>query len=228
MRSEIIKFLPSPENYIFGFADLAGLPIDPGYRFGIVLGRRLDYKIIGAIINGPTLEYFNHYNEVNKELSEVVHSVNKWLISKGYECKVVEPSIGEETETDEVYKKTLRAPVSHKMIATRTGLGWIGKTDLLISKKFGPRLRFASLLTNYPLEITNSPIVKSQCGICDLCVINCPAQAATGLLWDVNTDRDLFFDAFKCQDKCKELTKSLLNIKSTICGICVSVCPVGK
>jgi epoxyqueuosine reductase QueG len=44
------------------------------------------------------------------------------------------------------------------MAATRAGIGWIGKKDLLVSEKFGPRNRLASVLTNYPFENLGGPI----------------------------------------------------------------------
>ena len=220
--------LDNPDNYIVGFADMDGLIADSTYRYGVVIGVRLDDKIINPIADGPTMEYYNYYKATNRKLSELIHKIGDQIKGEGFECRIVEPSINEVESEDEDYKMTLRTPVSHKMIATRAGLGWIGKTDLFISKKFGPRLRLVSLLTDYPLSITRSPINKSRCGTCNDCVINCPAGAATGALWNINTDRDLFFNAHKCRNKCRELAKNRLNINSSICGICVSVCPVGK
>jgi len=229
MINTIIKnSIDKPDDYIVGFADINGLIAESSYGYGIVIGKRLDSAIIDGIINGPTIEYFNHYKSVNKELSTLIHKVGEQIIENGFGCKIVEPSVNETEVNDENYKLTLRTPVSHKMIGTRAGLGWIGKTDLFISNKFGPRLRLVSLLTDYPLEITDSPIDKSRCGKCDNCVVNCPANAATGQLWDIKTDRDLFFDAHKCRTKCRELTKNRLDLDSATCGICVSVCPIGK
>ena len=213
------------EDYIVGFADLEGLNLP--YTFGIVIGKRLDDKIIDSIKTGPTLQYFNYYNKINKDLSGLIHDIENQLIEMGYDCCVVEPSNAGQDATDEEYRKTLRTPVSHKMIATRAGLGWIGKTDLFISKEFGPRLRLVSLLTNYPLEITGEPTDSSKCGKCEICIVNCPANAATGQLWDIYTDRDVFFDAHKCRNTCRELVKKLLGLDSAACGICISVCPVG-
>ena len=161
-------------------------------------------------------------------LSRLIHKVGELIIENGFSCRIVEPSVSETEVNEENYKLTLRTPVSHKMIGTRAGLGWIGKTDLFISKKFGPRLRLVSLLTDYPLEITELPIDKSRCGKCDDCVVSCPANAATGMLWNVKTDRDLFFDAHKCRSKCRELTRNRLDLDSATCGICVSVCPIGR
>ena len=129
---------------------------------------------------------------------------------------------------DPNYAKTLRTPVSHKMIGTRSGLGWIGKTDLFVSKQFGPRLRLVSLLTNYPLVSKEKPVDRSLCGTCNECARNCPAQAATGQLWDIYTDRDVFFDAQKCRNKCRELAKAKLNVDISVCGVCVAICPIGK
>jgi epoxyqueuosine reductase QueG len=47
---------------------------------------------------------------------------------------------------------------SHKMVATRAGLGWIGKTDLFVSNKYGPRVRLASIRIDAPVSSINKPI----------------------------------------------------------------------
>jgi len=114
------------------------------------------------------------------------------------------------------------------MVATRAGLGWIGKTDLFISPVFGARLRLTSILISKDVLSALKPIDKSRCGNCSICVDKCPAQAATGQHWDINTDRDIFFDAFKCREKCGELAKIHLKVDRRICGICVAVCPIGR
>jgi epoxyqueuosine reductase QueG len=131
------------------------------------------------------------------------------------------------TEFDQ-YLPTLRYELSHKMVATRAGLGWIGKTDLFISKEFGARLRLASILIDAEVSPEPNPINKSRCSKCNICVERCPANAATGQLWDINTDRDIFFDAFKCREKCSEFGRTHLKIDRRICGICIAVCPIGR
>ncbi|MGD0857379.1 MAG: 4Fe-4S double cluster binding domain-containing protein [Dehalococcoidia bacterium] len=100
--------------------------------------------------------------------------------------------------------------------------------DLFVSRKFGPRLRLASLLVDYPLKPLASPIVKSRCGKCNICVEACPAGAASGMLWNTKVDRDEYYDAFKCSKKARELSRSFADPNHEICGICVSVCPIGK
>jgi len=68
----------------------------------------------------------------------------------------------EDNEIDGTYKKTLRYPFSHKLAATRSGIGWIGKTDLLITSRFGPRVRLASILTAVNISQIGVPINESQ------------------------------------------------------------------
>jgi len=140
---------------------------------------------------------------------------------------VIEPTLNDD-QLDHRYYTTLRTNFSHKMAATRAGLGWIGKTALFVSKKFGPRLRLATILTDHPLKCTFPPIDESQCGTCSVCVKKCPAQAATGKPWNIHVDRDEFFNPFKCREKCLELSWQKMEQRISICGICVSICPLGK
>jgi epoxyqueuosine reductase len=230
MIEEIIKrrLVPSTD-YIYGFASIKGLLPDEfnQYPYGISIGKHLNDHIIDGIENGPTMEYFNHYKDINKQLNDLAESICSDLKEKNIRCIGIVPTLAMSGDEFKPYREKLRYKVSHKMIATRAGLGWIGKTDLFISKVFGPRLRLVSILTDRPLKIKSKTIDKSRCGKCDICVQKCPAQAANGMLWDIRTDRDLFFNAHKCREKCGELAKSRLDLDSRICGICVSVCPLG-
>ena len=231
MIVEIIqKNLTANADFIYGFADLRGL-LDcefTDYSFGISIGRRLDDRIIDGLADGPTPEYFQHYKEVNKELDHIALHICHDLTQQNINCINIEASGRPQKSDLEHFWKTLRTKLSHKMVATRAGLGWIGKTDLFVSNAYGPRVRLVSLLIDKELPMLARPVERSKCGQCDLCVTGCPAQAASGALWDAQTDRDIFFDAFKCSRKCEELSKTRLNEDIRICGICVSVCPIGK
>lgn len=220
------EYLIPVEDFIYGFADLRGL-IDEkfgDFTYGISIGKRLDNTIVDEVVNGPTLEYYRHYREMNEDLSRIAHRVSNTLTKSAIPALNLSPSVTT-AELDTIYNETLRTEFSHKMVATRAGLGWIGKTALFISKKFGPRLRLVSILTSYPLPHTKKPITSSRCGNCDICVEACPAHAATGQLWNTAIDRDQFFDARKCRTQCK-LFGDTFSLDIRICGICVAVCPV--
>jgi epoxyqueuosine reductase len=226
---EIIRrnLLPS-ENYIFGYANLTGLLNKKfhGFNYGISIGRRLDSSIVNRISGGPTMEYYSHYRQINEELALISGRICADLNANDFETINMPPTVSTE-ELDTIYYKTLRTDLSHKMVATRAGLGWIGKTDLLITRQFGPRLRLTSILLKDRVVPEMKPINKSKCGTCRLCVDICPAQAASGISWNINTDREKFFDPWKCRNQCAEFGRTRLSMNARVCGMCVAACPIG-
>jgi epoxyqueuosine reductase QueG len=225
----IKKFTGNKSEFVTGYANLTGLLHEKyaGYISGIVIGRRLDHNIIDSITNGPNYKYYLLYNKVNKELAVLVKQISLALNTKGISSMPVLPTVSEK-EINNNFPDTMRFDFSHKLAATRAGLGWIGKTDLLISKKFGPRLRLATILVKQPLISSARPYNESKCGKCNICVDCCPANAANGILWNINVDRDEFYNASKCREQCRILSRNKINRDISLCGICISVCPVGK
>jgi epoxyqueuosine reductase len=223
------KHLLPAENYIYGFADLTGMLQNKftGFNYGISIGRKLDYKIVDKVINGPTPEYYSHYRQINEDLALLTKRISEDLNKNDIETLNIEPTVST-SELDSIYFKTLRTDLSHKMVATRAGLGWVGKSDLFISKEFGPRLRLVSILLKTPLKSKSKPIEISRCGNCNICVDVCPAKAANGKLWDITVGREEFFDPWKCRSQCAEFGKIRLGIDARICGICVAACPIGQ
>jgi epoxyqueuosine reductase len=227
---EIVRrhLLPS-DKHIYGFSDLRGLLHRKfeGYNFGISIGRQLDRGIVDKVINGPTLEYYSHYKQVNKDLAFLTGKISEELNKNNIETLKIDPTVST-SELDTVYSNSLRTDLSHKMVATRAGLGWIGKTDLFVSKAFGPRLRLVSILLKTPVNSKSDPVDFSHCGNCTVCVESCPAKAANGKSWDITVDREEFFDPWKCCDKCADYGRIQFGIDARICGICVAVCPLGR
>jgi len=230
MKKKIIDILKQElsAHYLFGFADLTGLLPEKFSSFarGISILRKLDPGILNNNKNGPTRAYFHHYEAINEELRLVIYKISSQLKDAGIKCLGRKPT-SNDSEIDAKYSKTLRTEISHKMIATRAGLGWIGKTDLFISRKWGPRLRLASILFEVPVQIDSDPVEKSECKSCTVCVDHCPAKAGNGKEWDIHTDRDAFFNAFKCRDMCRRLAKENLDLSMSLCGRCVAICPIG-
>ncbi len=101
--------------------------------------------------------------------------------------------------------------VSHKILAQQAGLGWIGKSGLLIHPKFGACMRYVSVLTDADFEPDKK--IEIGCGQCRKCIVVCPAQAIT----------DQGVVLARCLDKLKEFSR-IQGIGQYICGICVKVC----
>ena len=234
MQGKIVELMrqtvPDDGQHIWGLADLSGLLHErfKGYSYGISIGRKLDDAIIDSIITGTNMEYYRLYKETNVYLLGLVTGLAAKINALGVRSLTITPTSNQLYRSPE-YARTLRHYFSHKMVGTRAGLGWIGKSDLFVSVKFGPRLRLASILVDFPLKPLQPPIDSSRCGKCNVCVEACPAKAATGKLWNIKVDRDEFYDAYKCRDKAKELSLAATGQNDDeICGICIAVCPAGR
>lgn len=229
VNEKIAAILGDKDHYLYAVADVKGL-LGREYSefcYAISIARKLEDDIVDEIGNGPTPRYLQNYRNVNTELTWIVKTISAILAQSNIKNVPIKPTY-EDSELEAEYLVTLRTPFSHKMAATRAGLGWIGKTDLLITHEFGPRVRLASILLDSEIQKAGTPIDKSECGNCTVCVENCPAFAANGKSWDIGTDRDEFFDAFKCRKKCRELSRIHLNEDISLCGRCVALCPVGS
>ena len=119
--------------------------------------------------------------------------------------------------------ETLTAPFPHKTAATRAGLGWVGKSALLVTPDLGPALRLNTVLTDAPL-VAGDPITQSRCGDCRACVEACPAGAIKGEHWYTGRPRSELLDAHACNQTCRGRAAAR-GIELGRCGICMAVCP---
>ncbi len=216
LNEELTKFLKKNGADLVGFSDLSFLK-DSKLKYGICVAVALNRDIIRKIHDGPTEEYYNEYNRVNKLLDKIVIEGSNFLISKGYESYP-------QTTSYIKYGSDLLTDLPHKTVATRSGLGFIGKSALLVTKEYGPAVRLSTFLTNAPLSC-NEPIVESNCGTCSKCKDNCPACAIYGNNWSVNSKREDLIDPFSCQKKGIELCLKNFNEEIDICGKCIEICP---
>jgi epoxyqueuosine reductase QueG len=75
--------------------------------------------------------------------------------------------------------------VLHVPIAVTAGLGEFARNGSIITRRFGPRVRLATVTTNVPL-VPDQPIdigVQDLCAICKKCAANCPAQCIPHARW---------------------------------------------
>jgi len=216
---EIRKILLETGASLVGFADMTAIPPEDreGMAGALSIAVALNPAIVSRITKGPTKEYFREYQRTNALLSELSHRAAKLLAERGFASIALEPT------TEEFDEVQLRAGLSHKIAATRSGLGWIGKNALVITKPYGSAIRLTTVLTDAPIE-TGTPIDASKCGTCTACVEICPAKAPTGTNWHLGLYRDDFFDARACCRKATEFCERE-EIDSTICGICIEACP---
>ncbi len=115
-------------------------------------------------------------------------------------------------------------------LAVKAGLGEYGRLGLLITKRFGPRVRLGKIFTDLPLthDVPVSFGVKAFCEQCRACADGCPVKAIPSgpagppppgpsyirgvIKWTI--------DAEKCFGYWAQ--------QNTDCAICIRVCPYNR
>ena len=215
VTDEIKKYLYCCGADLIGIGDMSMVE-NCKFKIGIAIAVALPKNIIIDLQKAPTKEYYNLYYSLNKKLNDIVMAGEDFLKKKGFEA------YAQTTERVEITQNKF-SELPHKTVATRGGLGWIGKNCLLVTPQYGSAVRISSLLTNAPLKC-DEPINQSHCGTCNQCVINCPAQAIKGNLWKVGIQREEIVDTEKCYKKQVEIMSKNTGIETDLCGKCFAVC----
>ena len=205
---------------IVGFGELDELPdnVREGMPVGISVAARYPKEVIRGIAELPTQEYREWYDKLNMLLDAIVTSGAEIIREMGYRAVAQTREYVGNGESED------NTTLPHKTVATRAGIGWIGKSALLVTDQYGSAIRLSSILTDAPFY-TALPINKSRCGDCMVCAKACPAGAVSGKLWEVGLYRDEFFNPVKCRKTAKERAKLGFDGDITICGKCIEVCP---
>jgi len=213
---------------LVGFAHLgdAAPPALSEWPRAISIAVALDPRATEGVRDGPTSQYYTEYNRVNCALNEIAGRTAELVFSLGYRAEPFPATVPETQQADE-WTRTLSVAFQHKTAATRAGLGWVGKNALLITPRFGPRLRLATVLTNMPLP-AGHPVTAGRCGKCVACARLCPAQAIKGVEWEAGLHREELVDAWCCWETARRLLRERVGANNAVCGICVAVCPVGR
>jgi len=215
--------LLSAGAYMVGIGDLSELPPDvrQGLPIGVSVVVKYPKKVISGISELPTQEYFDWYNRLNDELDGLVATGAELLAGRGYKAvPMTRAFVGD-------WQKTLKTTLPHKTVATRAGLGWIGKNALLVTEAYGSMIRLSSILTDAPLE-PGLPVDASGCGDCTACVDACPVAAIYGRHWEAGLPREELLDFVRCRDEARERSMRGFGGEATICGRCIEACPYAR
>jgi len=120
-----------------------------------------------------------------EEMDRIAFGISRYLDDLGYQVIPYSPYLPVDMGGE---SKGLIGDISHRHTAFEAGLGTIGKSRLLLTERFGPRIRFLSIITDAPLK-SGKPLKKNLCNDCDLCIQACPVGAI---------DDDGNVDVIKC------------------------------
>lgn len=224
LLADLQSYLRTLPIDMYGYADIAHVLGAEWARWprAISIALALSKDAMSGVAEGPTLAYYRAYETLNARLNETCEAIAGWLRGAGYGARAFPATVS--ANDLGALQGTLSVPVQHKTVATRAGLGWIGKNALLISRRFGPRVRLASIFTDMPLPAAD-PVMLSACGACQRCVDACPASAIRGTSWHVGTSREELVDAWACQKVAQQLLQQRVGAHNAVCGICIAVCP---
>ena len=218
LSTQKIKKLATEEKAnIVGVADLTllkGIFASPenllnSYKYGVSIGVNLEQY--GGYDNSTEDNAFAQLEKTAKRLSEYIRS-------KGFKSKIV-PCDKRIERNGPLHWK---GEISHKAIAKAAGLGWIGKSTLLVTPNFGSRICLITILTNMPL-IADQP-ARNRCGDCKKCVESCPLNALVGAKFSDHPDKlEEAIDVLKCGSYISKTWR-----KGELCYSCLLACPYGK
>jgi len=187
--------------------------IFPGTKTVLVIGLPVELPVVET---APSIHYHEHYKTVNFVLDTMAYEISNFINSMGYPSVSI-PRDGYGS-IDVLLEKPL-AFFSHKHAAYLAGLGTFGENNVLLTRKYGPRVRFTSIFIS--AEVEGDPIEgEDLCIHCEDCVNHCPVNA----IKSVDHDYIRIIDKLKCATR----SKKLRNEFRSPCGICIKVCPVGE
>jgi epoxyqueuosine reductase len=159
---------------------------------------------------GPNEAKVREDRRLNDELVELGEACVALLTSLGYRAERVDDDAPDGPADPKIF--------ASKTAATQAGLGWIGKTALLVTPGFGSAVRLGTVFTDLLLP-PGAPITAGRCGAFRVCVDACPVGDRRDVAWRAGLPRSVLYD-------CAASQAFQLGFPEydEICGICIRVC----
>lgn len=195
------------KNYHFyshgGRGEDYGKEIKSNHKYGIVFLVEMDKKMFESSPKGPVImESTQKYFEVGS----IGVQIAEFIRNLGYSARA---------HIDGKYQ------VVCPLVAKDAGLGEIGRMGLLMSSKYGPRVRISVVTTDLNLP-ADEPCVDNTiidfCKMCKKCAVNCPSNA-------ISHDEKQKIDGIERWQINSEACYNYWTLVGTDCGKCINVCP---
>lgn len=170
------------------------------YGNAIVLTKEIDKKALDNDIpqkQGKDLKLYDEFGKKTNQLAD-------YLRDNGFGAQASHPAVG-----------FVRYPI----LAQHAGLGWKGKSNLLITPELGPRQKISAIFTsieNLPLKEENEHSwIADYCKNCRKCIKSCPESAIV--------ERE----SSQGQKETEFVPELCIGCKD-ICTTCMKECPFNK
>jgi epoxyqueuosine reductase QueG len=198
------------------------------------------YNRVGHVVHDYMLEFIGQL-------------VGQYLLTHGYQAMIF-PTTGLHPRVDDLtdveiwegapekgigdvspFRYTF-GPFSHRHAATRAGLGEFGYNNVVLTKQYGPRQRFNSIITDadlVPDPLISEPVcLRDQCRLCiKACIVECITLRDDPQTTDYRSvEQDdhsrIFIDTPAKTDPTLCRRRREGNPHSPIRGDCIRVCPI--
>lgn len=185
--------------------EVYGEKVESRHRYGVVFAVEMDYLMLKG---APQVQVVAESSKQYIEAAKIGMELSYYIRALGYDAR---------NHMDANY--LLVAP----LVAADAGLGEIGRMGILMTEKYGPRVRLGVVTTDMPL-VPDRPVslgMQNFCNICRKCARVCPARAIPeGPKGQVKGIRRWRID----QEKCYAFWRKV----GTDCAICINSCPYSK
>ena len=216
LQKELSDFAHSLGADLVGFCALGEqtAKLVPHLTHAVSIAVKLSDSVLATIDDAPSFAYFQHYRTANALLDNITFRLSRKIEEYGFSAF---PIAGSQSQGK---NNPYRGVIPHKTVASLSGLGYVGKSGLFLTEKYGSKVRLGTILTDLPVE-SELPILENGCGDCSICAQSCPAGAIFGQVPSSNGERNI--DPEKCSKYMKEHFQEIG--RGSVCGICIKVCP---
>lgn len=186
--------------------------IIPEAKSVVVLAVPMQKAIVDT---APSIYYKSLYDTVNLLLDQAGERLALELGMAGHEAVFV-PRDGYHGLVG--LRKSPTAFFSHRHAAYLAGFGTFGYNNAILTEKYGPRVRFTSVITSAELPCA-SPMTRQLCIKCKKCTKACPGEAIGSEIYPLSIVK---------KDQCTAVSAKLAENGISPCGRCIAVCPVGR
>ncbi|MCW8195327.1 tRNA epoxyqueuosine(34) reductase QueG [Proteobacteria bacterium 005FR1] len=118
------------------------------------------------------------------------------------------------------------APVLERALAEKAGLGWIGKSSMLVNSKAGTWFFLGELFTDLPLPV-ESESGSNHCGSCTACLDICPTKAFVGP-YQLDARKCISYLTIEHKGSIPIDLRSAMGNRVFGCDDCQLICPWNK
>ena len=196
-----------------GYANVKGLAnefIDLPNGISLVL--KIPKETIQLVIDEDYEDYWKSFHKQIDILTDIALKGEEYIKNLGHDAFALTMT------RNECDMEKLLSILPYKTIATKSGLGWIGRSALFVTPEYGSAVALGAILTDMPLEF-GIPITDSECDECENCQKACPVNAINPQKWNDRLNREDIIDIEACGEYIIDQYKNGLG-----CTKCMSEC----